>query len=197
LLLFIDFSILLVNMNTDFWLNKTVLVTGHTGFKGSWLSLWLQQLGANVIGYSLKPPTWPNLYHEAQVSKGIVCIEGDVRDLRHLQDAMETHQPEIVFHLAGQSLVRHSYKYPVETFDINVMGTVNVLESIRLTDCVRSAVMVTTDKCYENREWAWGYRENDSLGGREPYSSSKSCAELAIAAYRDAYFDAEVLLFED
>jgi len=185
------FSILLVNMNTDFWLNKTVLVTGHTGFKGSWLSLWLQQLGANVIGYSLKPPTWPNLYHEAQVGRGLVCIEGDVRDLRHLQEAMETHRPEVVFHLAGQSLVRHSYKYPVETFDINVMGTVNVLESIRHNDCVRSAVMVTTDKCYENREWAWGYRENDSLGGREPYSGSKSCAELAIAAYRDAYFNAE------
>lgn len=172
-----------------FWNGKTVLVTGHTGFKGSWLSLWLQELGANVIGFSNGMPSDPCLFTTAGVENGMASIIGDVRDLRAVQDCVNEHRPEVVFHLAAQSLVRESYADPIETYSTNVMGTVNVLEAIRLSDAVRAAIMVTSDKCYENREWLWGYREIEALGGHDPYSSSKGCAELVTAAYRASFLD--------
>lgn len=175
-------------MNSQFWRGKRVLVTGHTGFKGSWLSLWLQRLGANVVGYSLAPPTEPSLFTIANIAQGMTSIEGDIRDLAKLQAVMDEHRPEVVLHLAAQPLVRYSYKNPIETYATNVMGTANVLEAIRITGGVRAAVMITTDKCYENNEWVWGYREQDRLGGHDPYSNSKACAELVTAAYRNSYF---------
>jgi CDP-glucose 4,6-dehydratase len=175
----------------QFWNGKTVLITGHTGFKGSWLSLWLQSLGATVVGYSLPAPTQPNLFDVANVAEGMTSVIGDVRDLEHIQSVMKQYQPDIVFHMAAQPLVRYSYYNPVETYATNVMGTVNVLEAIRHTDSVRSAVVITTDKCYENREWAWGYRENEPMGGKDPYSNSKGCAELVVSAYRDSFFSAK------
>lgn len=172
----------------NFWHNKKVLITGHTGFKGSWLSLWLQTMGAEVIGCSLEPPSNPNLFSLANVAKHMVAITGDIRDVSSLHKLMAEHKPQIVFHLAAQALVRPSYLNPVETYETNVMGTVNVLEAIRSCDSVRSVVIVTSDKCYENREWLWGYRENDPMGGHDPYSSSKGCAELITAAYRSSFF---------
>ena len=175
-------------MNVAFWHGKRVLLTGHTGFKGSWLSLWLQSMGAKVIGYALTPPTNPSLFEVANVSSGMTSIIGDIRDLAHLQKVFTEHQPEIVIHMAAQPLVRYSYLEPVETYSTNVMGTVNLLEAIRQTKSVKAVVNVTTDKCYENREWAWGYRENEAMGGFDPYSSSKGCAELVTAAYRNSYF---------
>ena len=172
----------------EFWSNKKVLITGHTGFKGSWLSLWLQRLGAAVIGYSLPAPTQPNLFEVADVKQGLTSMIGDIRDLAELQAVMTEHQPDIVFHMAAQPLVRYSYENPVETYATNVMGTVNLLESVRHTKSVRVVVIITTDKCYENREWVWGYRENEPMGGRDPYSSSKGCAELVTEAYRSSFF---------
>lgn len=176
-------------MNPHFWRGKRVFVTGHTGFKGSWLSLWLQDLGAHVTGYALKPPTDPSLFEIARVAQGMNSIEGDIRHLELLRDAMRAAQPEIVIHMAAQPLVRYSYQHPVETYETNVMGTVNVLEAVRTTSTVRAVVNITTDKCYENREWVWGYRESDPMGGYDPYSSSKGCAELVSAAYRSSYFN--------
>jgi len=178
-------------MDTGFWKEKKVLITGHTGFKGSWLSLWLQSLGADVVGVSLDPPTTPSLYEEAQVADGMISLREDIRNLEKLKAIFTEHQPEIVFHLAAQPLVRYSYREPVETYATNVMGTLHVLEAIRLCKSVRVAVMITTDKCYNNREWEWGYRENEPMGGHDPYSSSKGCAELLIASYRDSYFPAQ------
>ena len=175
-------------MQPAFWCGKRVLITGHTGFKGSWLSLWLQQSGADVSGFALEPPTHPNLYELASVESGMHSTHGDVRDLDALCRAIESNGPEIVFHLAAQSLVRESYAEPVATFATNVMGTVNVLEAVRRNACVRVVVLVTSDKCYENREWLWGYRENEPMGGHDPYSASKGCAELAAAAYRASFF---------
>ncbi len=177
--------------NKIFWQNKKVFITGHTGFKGSWLSIWLQKMGATVLGYALPPPTDPALFEDAHVADGMTSIIGDVRDLAHLQKVMGEFQPEIVFHLAAQPLVRHSYKEPVETFTTNLIGTVHMLESVRYTDSVRVVVSITSDKCYENQEWFWGYRETDRLGGYDPYSSSKACAEQAIATYRSSYFPPE------
>lgn len=178
-------------MNTGFWKNKRVFVTGHTGFKGSWLSLWLQTLGANVLGYSLPPTTKPNLFDDARVAHGMTSVLGDIRDLDQLRQVISRHEPEIVMHLAAQSLVRHSYIDPIETYTTNVIGTANVLEAIRDARSVRSVIIVTSDKCYENREWTWGYRENDVLGGHDPYSSSKACAELVTASYRKSFFQSE------
>lgn len=178
-------------MNAAFWQGKRVLLTGHTGFKGSWLSLWLQSMGAQVIGYALAPPTNPSLFEVADVSSGMTSIIGDIRDLEHLRKVFAEHQPEIVIHMAAQPLVRYSYIEPVETYSTNVMGTVNLLEAVRSTKSVKAVVNVTTDKCYENREWAWGYRENEAMGGYDPYSSSKGCAELVTAAYRQSYFNPE------
>ncbi|HEX9666456.1 MAG TPA: CDP-glucose 4,6-dehydratase [Thermodesulfobacteriota bacterium] len=178
-------------MNQRFWKDKNVLVTGHTGFKGSWLSLWLQSLDANVLGYALPPPTQPSLFEIARVAKGMTSIVGDIRDLEHLKKVFTKYEPEIIIHMAAKSLVRYSYINPVETYATNVMGTVNVLESVRQSDSVRVVVCITSDKCYENKEWHWGYRENEPMGGHDPYSSSKGCAELVIAAYRNSYFPAE------
>ncbi len=171
-----------------FWKNKKVLVTGHTGFKGGWLSLWLQKMGAQVVGVSLEPPTIPSFYKQASVSEGMESLRADIRELEVIKNIFNKYKPEIVFHLAAQPLVRYSYDEPVETYQTNVMGTLNILESIRHIDSVRSAIMITTDKCYENKEWEWGYRENEPMGGFDPYSSSKGCAELLIASYRNSYF---------
>ena len=177
-----------VEMNFRFWQGKRVFLTGHTGFKGAWLSLWLQKLGTQVTGYALDSPSEPSLFQVADVATGMESIKGDILDMEMLRGSMQRAQPEVVIHLAAQSLVRRSYRQPVETYATNVMGTVNVLEVIRHTPSVRSAVMVTSDKCYENREWLRGYRENEALGGYDPYSSSKGCAELVTSAYRRSFF---------
>jgi CDP-glucose 4,6-dehydratase len=176
-------------MNTLFWRGKRVFLTGHTGFKGSWLSLWLQNLGAELTGYALKAPTNPSLFEEARVADGMTTIEGDVRDLDFLSNSIKNARSEIVIHMAAQPLVRRSYIDPVETYSTNVMGTVNLLEAVRRSTTVRAVVNVTTDKCYQNNEWFWGYRENDPMGGFDPYSSSKGCAELVSTAYRNSYFN--------
>ncbi len=178
-------------VNPTFWKDKRVLLTGHTGFKGSWLSLWLQSMGSQVVGYALAPPTKPSLFDLAEVGSGMTSIIGDIRDLKQLRETFSTHQPEIVIHMAAQALVRHSYVEPVETYSTNVMGTVNLLEAVRSTQSVKAVVNVTSDKCYENREWAWGYRENEAMGGYDPYSNSKGCSELVTAAYRNSYFHPE------
>lgn len=174
-----------------FWQDRKVFLTGHTGFKGSWLSLWLQQLGARVTGYALKPHTTPNLFTAANVAKGMASVIGDLNDLPGMKAALANHRPEIVFHLAAQSLVRASYQDPIGTYETNVLGTARLLEAVRSCDSVRAVVIVTSDKCYENREWVWPYRENDALGGHDPYSSSKACAELVTNAYRNSFFPAE------
>jgi len=175
-------------INKTFWKNKKVLITGHTGFKGSWLSLWLQNMGANVIGYSLPPSTKPNMFEVANVSSGMESIIGDVRDIEQVTAIVLKYQPEIIIHMAAQSLVRYSYSNPVETYATNVMGTVNILDAARHVKCAKIVIVVTSDKCYENKEWLWGYRENDPLGGHDPYSSSKGCAELVTSAYRSSFF---------
>jgi CDP-glucose 4,6-dehydratase len=175
-------------MNPAFWKGKKVLLTGHTGFKGSWLSLWLQKAGAFLVGYSLPPPTAPSLFDVSRVADGMISIEGDIRDLPHLTETFRQHAPEIVIHMAAQSLVRYSYEHPVETYATNVIGTVNVFEAVRATTSVRAVLNITSDKCYENREWPWGYRENEPMGGYDPYSSSKGCAELITSAYRSSFF---------
>jgi CDP-glucose 4,6-dehydratase len=180
-----------VEMNPAFWRGKRVFLTGHTGFKGSWMSLWLQSLDAELTGFSLRPPTQPSLFDEASVAKGMRSIIGDIRDLACLQKTMQECQPEIVFHMAAQPLVRYSYDNPVETYATNVMGTVHLLEAVRHTPSVKAVVNITTDKCYENREWVWGYRENEPMGGYDPYSNSKGCAELVTAAYRSSFFNAQ------
>lgn len=172
----------------DVYRNKRVLVTGHTGFKGAWLGVWLGELGAEVVGYALAPPSVPSIFVAAGLEDRLIHVNGDVRDLKGLLDVFNRYRPEFVFHLAAQALVRPSYDDPKATFDINVGGTVNILEAIRKTGSVRVLVNVTSDKCYENREWVWGYRENDPLGGHDPYSASKGCAELAFAAYLRSYF---------
>lgn len=178
-------------MTPDFWKGKRVFLTGHTGFKGSWLSLWLQKLGANLTGYALPPPTTPSLFDVANVAKGMTSLTGDIRDLSALKQVVQDVQPEIMIHMAAQSLVRASYEAPVETYGTNVMGTVHLLEAVRHTPRIKAVVIVTTDKCYENKEWMWGYRENDPMGGYDPYSSSKGCAELVTAAYRASFFSPE------
>lgn len=172
-----------------FWRGKKVFLTGHTGFKGSWLTLWLQALGARVTGFALAPDTTPNLFTLGRVEDGIESIIGDIRDRALLAEAMKAASPDIVIHMAAQPLVRESYVTPVETYETNVMGTVHVLDAIRQAPGVRSVVIVTTDKCYENREWEWGYRENEAMGGYDPYSSSKGCAELVTSAYRNSFFN--------
>lgn len=170
------------------WAGRRVLVTGHTGFKGSWLSLWLHSLGAEVTGFALPPPTEPSLFDAARLGELIRHVEGDVRDLAALQKTVAEAQPELIFHLAAQPLVRLSYEQPVETYATNVMGTVHLLEAARQVPGVKAVVCITSDKCYENREWVWPYRESDPMGGHDPYSNSKGCAELVTAAYRNSYF---------
>ena len=179
-------------VDAQFWHGKKVFLTGHTGFKGGWLSLWLASMGAKVTGYALAPNTTPNLFEVAKVGDELEqSYIADIRDLKKLQEVIANAKPDIVIHMAAQPLVRYSYANPVETYATNVMGTVHVLESIRSLDCVRAAIMVTTDKCYENKEWAWGYRENEPMGGHDPYSNSKGCAELVTSAYRQSYFPPE------
>lgn len=175
-------------MDHRFWKGRKVFITGHTGFKGSWLSLWLQHRSANVVGYALSPPTNPSLFETANVKAGMTSIVGDVRDYRHLRECLHEHRPDIVFHLAAQSVVRASYDDPIETYSTNVMGTVNLLEAIRHLAGRAAIVNVTSDKSYENKEWIWGYRETDRLGGHDPYSNSKACSELATQAFADSFF---------
>jgi len=167
---------------------RRVLVTGHTGFKGAWLAIWLKELGAEVIGYALDPPSHPSIFAATGLADKIIHEHGDIRDLDHLLDVFARYEPEIVFHLAAQALVRASYDDPKTTFDTNIGGTVNVLEAVRKTASVRVLVNITSDKCYENQEWVWGYRENDPMGGRDPYSASKGGAELVFAAYLRSFF---------
>jgi CDP-glucose 4,6-dehydratase len=176
-------------MDSAFWQGKRVLVTGHTGFKGGWLALWLKHLGAEVSGFALSPPTQPSLYEVARIGSKVNSIIGDVRDLSELASAIDRVQPQIIFHLAAQSLVRVSYQNPVDTYTTNVLGTVHVLEAARRFGGTRVVLNITSDKCYENREVLWGYRETDPMGGYDPYSSSKGCAELVAAAYRRSYFE--------
>lgn len=184
-------------MFNNIYSGKRVLITGHTGFKGSWLALWLKELGAEVIGYALQPPTDPNHFdlltnhHTFSPSQllEIVSIIGDIRDAKKLNETILRYKPEIVFHLAAQPLVRYSYIKPVETFETNVIGTINVFEACRKTESVKTIVNITSDKCYKNREWVWGYRENDPMGGYDPYSASKGCAEIVTSAYRSSFFN--------
>lgn len=175
-------------VDPGFWCGRRVLVTGHTGFKGSWLSLWLQALGAEVTGFSSGVPTEPSLCELARVEEGMKSIRGDVRDADAIAKALADRKPEVVIHMAAQPLVRRSFAEPRETYEANVMGTVNVLEAVRLNEGVRAVVNVTSDKCYENREWEWGYRESEPMGGHDPYSSSKGAAELVTSAYRRSFF---------
>ena len=178
-----------LEVNSVFWSGKKVFMTGHTGFKGSWLCLWLQKLGAEVTGYALQPPTNPSLFNVARVAHGMKSFVGDIRDGEALSSAMLSAAPDVVIHMAAQPLVRYSYVEPVETYSTNVMGTVHLLEAVRKTPSVRAVVNITSDKCYENKEWAWGYRENEAMGGYDPYSSSKGCAELITSAYRNSFFN--------
>jgi CDP-glucose 4,6-dehydratase len=178
-------------MNAAFWQGKRVFLTGHTGFKGSWLSLWLQQLGAEVTGFALPPPSEPSLFNVACVQQGMCSFTGDIRDADALRTAMQAAKPDIAIHMAAQALVRYSYAHPVETYSTNVMGLVHFYEAVRATPSIRAVVNVTSDKCYENREWPWGYRENEPMGGYDPYSNSKGCAELVTSAYRSSYFNPE------
>jgi CDP-glucose 4,6-dehydratase len=174
---------------TDFdntYKNKTILITGHTGFKGSWLALWLKKMGANVIGYALPPHTSPSHFNLLNID--MTSIEGDIQDRKHLNSIIKQYKPEMIFHLAAQPLVRRSYIEPVETFNTNIMGTVNLLDACRDTTSVRAVLVITSDKCYENKEWVWGYRENDPMGGYDPYSASKGAAELVTASYRQSFF---------
>jgi CDP-glucose 4,6-dehydratase len=179
------------NIFKNIYKGKTVLVTGHTGFKGSWLTLWLKQLGATVIGYALEPYTKDDNFVVSNLQNKVIDIRGDIRDLDKIMDVFNKYNPDIVFHLAAQPLVRLSYELPKDTYEINVMGTLNVLECIRNTKSVKVAVIITTDKCYDNKEQIWSYRETDALGGYDPYSSSKGCAEILIASYRNSFMNPE------
>jgi len=178
----------------DFWRDRPVFVTGHTGFKGSWLSLWLQKRHARVTGFALPPPTKPSMFAATEIGGHMHHVEGDIRDGERLHEALAQAAPEIVFHLAAQSLVREGYRDPVGTIATNVLGTVNLLEAVRRQPTVKAAVVVTSDKCYQNREWLWPYREDEALGGKEPYSASKACAEILSAAWRDAFLTERVTL---
>lgn len=177
-------------MFNDVYKNKTVLLTGHTGFKGSWLAIWLTIMGAKVVGYSLEPKYERSIYNKANIKKRIFAdIKGDLRDSELLEDVIKKYKPEIIFHLAAQALVKESYIHPKETYETNIMGTINLLEAIRKYDFVKTIIMVTSDKCYENIEQLWGYRENDRMGGYDPYSSSKGCMELVVNSWRNSFFN--------
>lgn len=179
-----------MDVDRGFWLGKRVLLTGHTGFKGAWLGLWLTRMGAEVVGYALPPVGVHSLFNALNLPGRLIHEEGDIRDQPRLLEVMHSHRVEVVFHLAAQALVRPSYKDPVETFDVNVMGSLKVLECVRQCNTVRAVVMVTTDKCYDNNEWCWAYREIDPMGGHDPYSASKGAMELMVASYRSSYFSA-------
>ena len=175
-------------LNRSFWKDRRVFLTGHTGFKGSWLSLWLDALGAKVTGYALDPPTQPNLFEQAGVADAVRSVRADIRDFPRLRSAIAECRPDVVIHMAAQSVVRRGYEDPIENYSSNVMGTVHVLDAVRQLKQPCAVVNVTSDKCYENREWVWGYRENEPMGGRDPYSNSKGCAELVTTAYRESFF---------
>ncbi len=175
-------------MNHLFWKNKRILITGHTGFKGAWLSLWLQELNAEICGIALEPNTQPNLFSLASVAKNMQNHIADIRDFENIKKIIHDFKPEIIIHMAAQPLVRYSYQNPIETYSTNVMGTVHVLEAAKTCESIKAIVNVTTDKCYENKEWAWGYRENETLGGFDPYSNSKACSELVTSAYRNSFY---------
>jgi CDP-glucose 4,6-dehydratase len=175
-------------MFSNIYNSKKVLITGHTGFKGSWLAIWLKELGADIIGYALEPPSKPNNFEATRLQEKITYIHGDIRNLDRLLETFKKYQPEFVFHLAAQPIVRLSYEEPKLTFDTNVGGTINIFEAVRKTPSVKVLVNITSDKCYENKEWNWGYRENDPLGGHDPYSASKGCAELVFSAYLKSFF---------
>lgn len=177
-----------MQIDKNFWHQKRVFITGHTGFKGSWLSLWLQQLGAVVHGYALKEESSSAFFNVAHVVDGMLHTYHDIRDREKLLQCIQAFQPDIVFHLAAQPLVRESYLSPAETYETNVMGTVHLLESVRKTSSIRTVINVTSDKCYQNKEWCWGYREEDRLGGHDPYSNSKACAEMISQAYTQSFF---------
>jgi CDP-glucose 4,6-dehydratase len=180
-------------LNRSFWKGRRVFLTGHTGFKGSWLSLWLDALDAKITGYALDPPTHPNLFEQAGVADAVHSIRGDIRDFARLKSSIAECNPDVVIHMAAQTVVRRGYEDPIENYSSNVMGTVNVLEALRQLKQPCAVVNVTSDKCYENREWIWGYRENERMGGRDPYSNSKSCAELVTTAYRESFFLPELV----
>src|SRR5215813_11500880 len=175
-------------LNRSFWKGRRVFLTGHTGFKGSWLCLWLNALGADVTGFALDPPTQPNMFEQANVAKSVRSLRGDVRDFAQVKNAMAECRPQVVLHMAAQSVVRRSYEDPIENYSSNVMGTVHVLEAVRQLAQPCAVVNVTSDKCYENREWVWGYRENEPMGGHDPYSNSKGCSELVTSSYRESFF---------
>ena len=172
-----------------FWKGRRVFVTGHTGFKGSWLCLWLHEIGAQVKGFALEPPTTPSLFKEARIAELVESETGDIRDLESVTKSIHDFQPDILIHMAAQPLVRYSYDAPIETYAVNVLGTAHVLEAAKNCKSIKSVVSVTTDKCYENKEWVWAYRENEPMGGHDPYSSSKGCAELVTASYRKSYYE--------
>jgi len=177
-------------LNRPFWKGRRVFLTGHTGFKGSWLSLWLKALEADVTGFALDPPTQPNLFELADAGRGLHSMRGDIRDFPSLKSALADARPQVVIHMAAQSVVRRGYEDPIETYSSNVMGTVNLLEAVRQLNQRCAIVNVTSDKCYVNREWVWGYRENEPMGGRDPYSNSKGCAELVTTAFQESFFPA-------
>ncbi|NDD66067.1 CDP-glucose 4,6-dehydratase [bacterium] len=179
----------MLGITPGFWQNRRVWITGHTGFKGSWLSLWLQQLGAIVGGYALAPVSSDAIFCVDRVGEGMTSCIGDIRNLTHVLESLQDFSPEIVFHMAAQPLVRDAYHHPVDTYQVNLMGTVHVLEAVRQVASVNTVIVVTTDKCYQNHEWPWGYRETDALGGHDPYSNSKACAELVVSAYRSSFFN--------
>jgi CDP-glucose 4,6-dehydratase len=181
-------QVLTIMLNRSIWKGRRVFVTGHTGFKGSWLSIWLNALGADVTGYALNPPTSPSLFEQANVAALVKSIVGDIRDFPKLKVALAESRPQTIIHLAAQSVVRRSYEDPIETYSSNVMGTVHLLEAVRQLGQPCTIVNVTSDKCYQNKEWSWGYRESDRLGGHDPYSNSKACAELVTSAFCDSYF---------
>ena len=182
-----------IMLNRSFWKARKVFLTGHTGFKGSWLSLWLDALGAETTGYALEAPTQPNLFEQAQVAGVIRSIYGDVRDFPRLKNAIADCRPDVIIHMAAQSVVRRGYEDPIETYSSNVMGTVHLFEAVRQLQCPCVIVNITSDKCYANQEWLWGYRENEPMGGRDPYSNSKGCTELVTTAYRGSFFPPESL----
>jgi len=182
-----------MNVDRSFWRGRRVFVTGHTGFKGSWLSVWLDSMGANVTGYSLDPPTQPNLFGQVKLGTTVRTIYADIRDFARLKSAIAECRPEVVLHMAAQSVVKRGYDDPIETYSSNVMGTVNLFEALRQLKQPCAVVNVTSDKCYHNREWVWGYREDEPMGGKDPYSNSKGCAELVTTAFRESYFPPESL----
>lgn len=176
-------------MELNIFKGKNVLVTGHTGFKGSWLSIWLRELGANVIGYALKPNSLKDNFSICGLKNHIIDVRGDIRNQHLINKVFEKYKPDIVFHLAAQPLVRYSYMHPKYTYEVNLMGTLNILEAVRNCEKTKAAIIITSDKCYENKEWIWGYRENDAMGGYDPYSSSKGCTELLVSSYRKSFFN--------